>query len=292
MSRPPSALVYLHSCRWQTCAEALPIPVCCQANPPAFTLSPHVTSRCSDGWEQQCCCSALYSFETELLTLFVAQMLAPSKATPTGFVPTGNVPSTAPSLARSLVTLLLPAFAIQMFSSAKAKKRGIVPTGKVPSTTPSLARSLVTLLLLTFATQMLAPSKATPNGFVPTPKVASSAPSLGCSLVTSLLLKFATQMLSPSMAKNTGALPTPKVVVRLALYQCRMAIWSGFLVDLFTFARVDTDVDDRASRVMTTKRRDFDTAHLLCEQNWMDSEEPFALLPGGTNQSRFARLAG
>src|SRR6266852_917062 len=252
MSRPPSALVYLHSCRWQTCAEALPIPVCCQANPPAFTLSPHVTSRCSDGWEQQCCCSALYSFETELLTLFVAQMLAPSKATPTGFVPTGNVPSTAPSLARSLVTLLLPAFAIQMFSSAKAKKRGSVPTGNVPSTAPSLARSLVTLLLL----------------------------------------KFATQMLSPSKAKNTGALPTPKVVVRLALYQCRMAIWSGFLVDLVTFARVDTDVDDRASRVMTTKRRDFDTAHLLCEQNWMDSEEPFALLPGGTNQSRFARLAG
>jgi hypothetical protein len=38
----------------------------------------------------------------------VTQMLAPSKATPRGFVPALNVPKLAPSPARSLVTLLLP----------------------------------------------------------------------------------------------------------------------------------------------------------------------------------------
>src|SRR5437899_2822619 len=45
------------------------------------------------------------NFETVLLPPFVTQMLAPSKATPVGFVPTAKVPSIVPVLARSLVTL-------------------------------------------------------------------------------------------------------------------------------------------------------------------------------------------
>src|SRR5260370_663662 len=110
------------------------------------------------------------------------------------------------------------------------------------------------------------------------------APSLARSLVTLLLPAFATQMWAPSKAKNKGSVPTPKVAVKSALYQCRMATWRGFLIELVTCASVDTDVDDRASRLRTIKRRDFDTTHLLCNQNWMEAEEPFAVLPGGSNQ--------
>jgi hypothetical protein len=51
--------------------------------------------------------SAAYNFETVLLAEFATQIFAPSKATPTGPVPTAKVPSIMPSLARSLVTLLL-----------------------------------------------------------------------------------------------------------------------------------------------------------------------------------------
>src|SRR5260370_769265 len=81
---------------------------------------------------------------------------------------------------------------------------------------------------------MLSPSNATPKGFVPTPTVTSAVPSLARNLVTVLSLKFVTQTLSASKATPTGAAPTPKVVVRFASYQCRMAIWSGFRVDITT----------------------------------------------------------
>ncbi len=57
-----------------------------------------------------------------------------------------------------------------MLAPSKATPIGPVPTAKVPSVVPSLARSLVTLLLLKFATQMLVPSKATPIGAAPTLK--------------------------------------------------------------------------------------------------------------------------
>ena len=62
----------------------------------------------------------LYSFETVLLLKLVTQILAPSKAMPTGADPALKVPSNLPSLARSLVTLLLPAFATQMLAPSKA----------------------------------------------------------------------------------------------------------------------------------------------------------------------------
>jgi len=37
-------------------------------------------------------------------------------------------------------------------------------------------------------------------------------------------------MLAPSKANLSGCVPTVKLVVRFALYQCRRAIWSGFLL--------------------------------------------------------------
>src|SRR6266581_3455591 len=51
-----------------------------------------------------------------------------------------------------------------MMAPSKAKPSGEIPTVNVPRFLPSLARSLLTLLLLIFATQMLAPSKATLTG--------------------------------------------------------------------------------------------------------------------------------
>src|SRR5258708_3699125 len=161
-------------------------------------------------------------------------MLAPSKATPMGWVPTAKVPSVAPLLARSLVTLLLPSFATQMLAPSKATNPGHAPTAKVPSVEPSEARSLLTLLLAASVTQMLAPSKATPKGKNPTAKVPSVVPSEARSLLTVLFESFTTQMLPPSKATPVGSVPTGKLAVWLALYQCRMATWSGFLGDLTT----------------------------------------------------------
>src|SRR5437870_4039141 len=63
-------------------------------------------------------------------------MLAPSKATPLGALPTAKVPSVDPLLAFSLVTLLLPKFATQMLAPSKAKPMGPLPTAKVPSVAP------------------------------------------------------------------------------------------------------------------------------------------------------------
>jgi hypothetical protein len=48
-----------------------------------------------------------YSLATVLAFPVVTQMLAPSKATPTGRPPTLNVPRVTPSLARSFVTVPL-----------------------------------------------------------------------------------------------------------------------------------------------------------------------------------------
>src|SRR5580704_5647321 len=150
-----------------------------------------------------------------------------------------------------------------MLAPSKATPVGLVPTVKVPTSEPSLACSLVTLLLAIFATQMLAPSKATPRGLPPTVKVPRSAPSLARSLSTVLSALFTTQIFAPSRATPTGVFPTAMRVVRLALYQCRVAIWIGFLVELTTpfCAKVDTDTNDRAKTLRTAKRMDFDTTH-------------------------------
>src|SRR5215472_18796614 len=102
-----------------------------------------------------------YSFETPPMS--ATQRLAPSKEAPEGANPTGKIPRTPPSLARSLVTLALDVFVIQMLAPSKTTLLGKPPTEKVPSTVPSLARSLVTLLPNRFATQTLAPSKAIPQ---------------------------------------------------------------------------------------------------------------------------------
>src|SRR5271169_251352 len=57
-------------------------------------------------------------------------MLAPSKAKLAGSVPTLKLPKTMPSLARSLVTVLLPKFATQMLAPSKHTPRGSLPTAK------------------------------------------------------------------------------------------------------------------------------------------------------------------
>jgi hypothetical protein len=56
----------------------------------------------------------LQSLLTVPSSLFVTQMWAPSNATPPGLVPTGKVPSTTPSLARSLLTVSSSSLATQM----------------------------------------------------------------------------------------------------------------------------------------------------------------------------------
>jgi hypothetical protein len=63
-----------------------------------------------------------------LLLLLDPQILAPSKATPDGFAPTGNVPMFTPSIARSLVTLWLLEFATRMWVPSKATEGSPRPT--------------------------------------------------------------------------------------------------------------------------------------------------------------------
>src|SRR5260370_1372793 len=156
-------------------------------------------------------------------------MLAPSKATLRGVVPTTKVPSTAPSLARSLVTLLPLTFVTQMLAPSKASAKGLVPTIKVPSTAPSLARNLATLAAPPCTIQMLAPSKAislAPPGIA---KVPNTAPSLARNLLTLLLFWFATQMLAPSTATPAGPLPTANLVAFLAAYHFSSATCWGLI---------------------------------------------------------------
>src|SRR6267143_562906 len=187
-------------------------------------------------------------------------MLAPSKATPLGALPTANVPSVDPSLAFSLVTLLLDRFDTQMLTPSKAKPSGELPTAKVPRFDPSLAFSLVTLLPPKFATQMLAPSKATPMGRLPTAKVQvpAHAPSLARSLVTLPSDRFDTQRLAPSKATPSGPFPTPNDTVWFAPYQCRIAICSGFRVELTTpLAAMRPSAPDRSTKLANLPRRDF-----------------------------------
>jgi DNA-binding NtrC family response regulator len=73
---------------------------------------------------------------------------------PDGSSPAGNVPTSAPSLACSFVTLLLLLLATQMLILSNANATGLLPTANVPSFIPSLARSFVTVLLWLFATQI------------------------------------------------------------------------------------------------------------------------------------------
>src|SRR5580704_15284720 len=67
-------------------------------------------------------------------------MLTPSNITAVGFAPTLKVPSAAPSLARSLVTLLLPEFDTQILAPSKATAVGMGPHGE-GSKGSSIARS-------------------------------------------------------------------------------------------------------------------------------------------------------
>ena len=55
-----------------------------------------------------------------LVTLFATQMLAPSYATASGWVPAVSLPSPAPRLGCNLTRLLLPSLAAQMFAPSEA----------------------------------------------------------------------------------------------------------------------------------------------------------------------------
>src|SRR6266511_3709505 len=57
-------------------------------------------------------------------------MLAPSKAIPVGREPTGYVPRSAPSLARSFITLSLSSLPTHMLAPSNAKAIGLLPTAK------------------------------------------------------------------------------------------------------------------------------------------------------------------
>src|SRR5215472_12988120 len=150
----------------------------------------------------------IYSLLT-ILWQSVTQTLAPSKATAAEHVPTAKVPSSAPSLARSLVTVLRPA--TQMLAPSKTSPLGL-GTAKVPSTVPSLARSLVTVwpagLVPVSVTQILVPSETTPLRKLeaePTGKVPNTVPSLARSFLTLVEPRLsATQMLFPSKAIPAG----------------------------------------------------------------------------------------
>ncbi len=61
----------------------------------------------------------------ELLTEFVTHMLVPSETTCCGEVPTVMVSSTAPSLARSLVTVKLELFATQCLFRQRQDPEGL-----------------------------------------------------------------------------------------------------------------------------------------------------------------------
>lgn len=110
--------------------------------------------------------SPVYSFEM-VAKPFVTQMLAPSKATPTGPVPAAKVPSRAPSLARSLVTLLLAPLAPRCCCRQKLFQRGnplqtfLAPCHRWGAALPKRGRDSCRCSRLT---QMLAPSEATNAG--------------------------------------------------------------------------------------------------------------------------------
>jgi hypothetical protein len=83
-----------------------------------------------------------------------------SRATGVDSVEKGTEVRLGPSLARSFVTLLLLVFATQMLAPSKATNWGPLPSAKSPSFDPSLASRLVTLALPLFATHMLVPSRS------------------------------------------------------------------------------------------------------------------------------------
>src|SRR6516165_10711361 len=145
-----------------------------------------------------------------------------------------NVARSLPSLGRTLPKLLILLPLVHQI--LVPSKRMETPPPEVPGRwAPSLARTFSRPNGVVI--QMLAPSKAMDEG--PEDRVAkvpSTAPSLGRILITlSFCLERVTQTLLPS--KITPELEPPprlKLVVRLAGYQCRMAICWGFLVELAT----------------------------------------------------------
>src|SRR5207245_6495434 len=143
----------------------------------------------------------------------------------------------------------------------------------VPSSLPSLARSLLTVLLSKFAVHMLAPSNATLKGNLPTGKVPSNLPSFVRTLVTVLPPVSVTHTWKPSNAIPDAKDPGSKRLIDwLTSYHFRSAICCGFNEDLVTplFAATRTPVDaasnGRERTVNTSRRMDFNTAHLLSNE--------------------------
>src|SRR5215472_276071 len=91
-------------------------------------------------------------------------------------------------------------------------------------------------------------------------KVPKTAPSLARSFVTVCPWWSVTQMLAPSKATPVGDCTTGKLVVRLAGYQCRIAICAGFLVELVTppWASAEPHSQARARGARMLRRIAFD----------------------------------
>src|SRR5437867_3641195 len=102
-------------------------------------------------------------------------MLPPPLTRPPGPSPTVNVPSAAPSLAPSFVTVLSPRFATQIPEGSASTATGWLPTETAASGWPFLARTRVTELPNCDATHSEVPSKASASA--PPPGLASSGTS-------------------------------------------------------------------------------------------------------------------
>src|SRR5215470_3321702 len=98
-----------------------------------------------------------------------------------------------------------------------------------------------------------------PRGLASRPlNVPKMAPSLARSLVTVCDVLLVTQMLAPSKVTPRASCPTGKLVVRLAGYQCKMAICLGFLVELVTWASAEPHSQARTKGARIIKRIAFD----------------------------------
>src|SRR2546428_759863 len=126
------------------------------------------------------------TFDTASLLKFDTHRFDPSNARPNGPPPRSMLSSTAPSAARSFVTLSPPLFATQMLLPSNTTSVAPSPVGNAPSRVPSFA-SFITVWLKKLATHTLVPSNATPNGPSPTLYVATTRPSDSRSFVTVLL---------------------------------------------------------------------------------------------------------
>src|SRR5262249_42630195 len=131
------------------------------------------------------------------LPKFATQMLVPSKAVPTGFLPTLNVPRIVPSLVRTLLTVAAWVSVTQRLSPSKERSTRTKPMGYWPRIEPSEGRILTNVLNPLIAQRLLPSNRkaSTPCGKSYSPRMAPSLARIFDSLVPWL-----THMFRPSKA--------------------------------------------------------------------------------------------